>query len=712
MNEWWTQPLRAVTLEFPASDVTTIDVEAIVNETHAGNVNALCVFAIGYYPGGTAFYQSCLAPHYPGLGQRDLLSESIQAARRNGQIVIAYIASIWGDRQMYMRHPDWAQRKTDDEVTTWDANYSSVAMCPNSPYREYLANVAREIGERYDVDGFYFDEPSFQSWCNCTYCREKFMQECSRPLPTVERWGDPVFRQFLAWRKRQIADWRRDLYQTVKREGRGVFFQGAFPLANLPDCGIRVANMHLPHSYQARFGVTWHVPLAHGTDLTESTQIGDLLHVELYRRSVREPLWWYGLSLRYGRSISRDKRTLVLNMMGQTPFDLYGLPEAELRLSVAEILANDSDPLFARYYPDRVDQVAWELVYECLHEAKKLTPYLVGRESVKYAALLFSETTIEWFDQVQGQPSHLGELKGFAKAALQEHLLFDVLTETDLADRLNDYKVIVLPNVAYLSSAAQQTVRDFVARGGGLVASYQTGLYDDTAGISADNLAELFGVAYDAATPEFQGFDVYMRMETGHDLPVDIPGGKHVPSGGLVVNVQANGAQVIARVIGGSGVMYGKLGEVAGPPAIVTHRHGAGRVVFFAPQIGNTYLEFGVPDHRQLIATAIRWAAGVEAPIRLQNAPATMALTAFRQRSGLIVHLVNSVRDEILPPITEVAPAYDVRLVIPVEKPPRQVISLAGDPLRTWSVQGGSVLVDFASIQYHAVIAVQFSESK
>ncbi len=85
-----------------------------------------------------------------------------------------------------------------------------------------------------------------------------------------------------------------------------------------------------------------------------------------------------------------------------------------------------------------------------------------------------------------------------------------------------------------------------------------------------------------------------------------------------------------------------------------------------------------------------------------------MALTAYRQRSDLIVHLVNSVRDEILPPITEVAPAYDVRLVIPVENPPRQVISLAGDPLRTWSVQGGSVLVDFASVQYHAVIAVQF----
>ena len=191
IHDWWQRPLRAVTLEFPAADVATIDVRAIIDEAHAGAVNTLVVFSTGYYPGGTAFYPSRVAPHYPGLGSRDLLAESIEAARRNGQRVIAYLASIWGNREMYFAHPDWAQRKADGRVTSWDDEFNSVAMDPLSPYREYFARVAAEISESYDVDGFYFDEPSFQSWSASAACQRAFQEEFGVPLPTVENWARP-----------------------------------------------------------------------------------------------------------------------------------------------------------------------------------------------------------------------------------------------------------------------------------------------------------------------------------------------------------------------------------------------------------------------------------------------------------------------------------------------------------------------------------------
>ena len=98
---------------------------------------------------------------------------------------------------MFIQHPDWAQRKADGRVTSWDEAYASVAMCPNSPYREYLAQVVEEISANYAVDGFYFDEPSFQSWCSCSYCREKFFAEFHQELPVIEDWGDPVFQKFI-----------------------------------------------------------------------------------------------------------------------------------------------------------------------------------------------------------------------------------------------------------------------------------------------------------------------------------------------------------------------------------------------------------------------------------------------------------------------------------------------------------------------------------
>ena len=68
---------------FPASDVATIDVKGIVNETHRGHVNTLVVFSTGYYPGGTAFYQSQIAPAIsrPRF-DRDLLADAIEDRSR------------------------------------------------------------------------------------------------------------------------------------------------------------------------------------------------------------------------------------------------------------------------------------------------------------------------------------------------------------------------------------------------------------------------------------------------------------------------------------------------------------------------------------------------------------------------------------------------------------------------------------------------------
>ena len=98
MKKWWQKPLRAITLDFSACDPAALDVKAIIDESFRGNVNTLCVSATGYLPGGAVFYQSKLAPHFPGLDGRDLLAESLEAGHVNGQKVVATIASIWGGK--------------------------------------------------------------------------------------------------------------------------------------------------------------------------------------------------------------------------------------------------------------------------------------------------------------------------------------------------------------------------------------------------------------------------------------------------------------------------------------------------------------------------------------------------------------------------------------------------------------------------------------
>lgn len=709
MANWWEEQIRAVTLEFPAADVTTIDVKGIVDETWRGDANTLVVFATGYYPGGSAFYQSEIAPHYPGLGERDLLAEAIEAARANGQKAVAYLASIWGNRDLYFAHPDWAQRKADGRVTSWDAHYNSVAMDPLSPYRDYFASIVREIGDNYDVDGFYFDEPSFQSWSASRACGRAFEAEFGLPLPTEADWGDPVFQRFLKWRCEQIAEWRRSLYRDAKRADRCVFFQGAFPLGVLREEAAALSGAPRPPSYyRERFGVSWHVPLAHADDMAQTAETGDIVHMELYRASIGEPLWWYGVAMRYVQSIAKGKQALVLSMMAQSPFDLYGMGEAELRLSAAELMANNASLLFARYYPDRVDQGAWDQVYARFAEAKALAPYLLNRRSIPYVALLYSGTTVERFDYRAGKPSHIGELKGFAKALLQEKILFDVITEADLDERLDQYRAIVLPNTSCLSVDSKRRIRQFVTAGGGLIGSYECGMYDVSGQrADADDFAEVFGLSYSDKRLPFE-LDAYMRMTPDHGLPSAIPAGKRIPTMGMQVVVEPAGARAVAHAQGASEVHYGPLGDDVGPPAVLTNRRSAdGRRLYFALPIGVRYLEFGIRDFRRLIAEAVAWTAGRRSPVRVVNARDELALTAFRQGERTLIHLVNSARDETRLPINETIPSFDVVVEADLASPPQSVVAFGDETDVSWEADGRTVTVNLAEVSYHVLLVIE-----
>jgi len=714
LRNWWDRPLRAVTLEFPAADIKRLDVRELIKKLADYGVNTINVFVVSYWPGGAAYYKSSLAPAHPDLGDKDLLATALDEAHKHDMKVIAYVNVLWGDKNMFEKHPEWAQRRADGKITTWEPSLTTVAMCPNTKYQEYILQVVKEIAGNYDVDGFYFDEPCFQSWCNCESCRQTFMKETSKELPAEAKWHDSTWQQFVRWRYNKITQFKRALYDASKKDGRAIFFQHPFPLAFWPKEEV-MTLLNLPEDFITRFvkqTARWYVPLMYGADLEATAEIEDLLHFELYRKSVDRPLWWYGVCLRLGRYVGQGKPIMVLNMQGYSPFDLYSLPEPELRLAVGEITANAANPLFALYYPDIADTRGWNILGRVFHELKSSEQYLVDLESVKFAAVLHSSRTTDLFDSDTDSTRHVECLMGVCKALLRDHVLFDVITEMDLEKNLRNYNVLVLPDVASMTKKECELVAQFVKDGNGVVASYRTSLFDEN-GKQLQNLGlEFLGASYLGSEKYVKSHDSYMCVKEAHPVTELLPRDMYLPSMGSQLAVQAKGKAIpLATLIEEPEAHYAPLKNDTGIPTILANEYGKGRSVYFPGPIGEKYLSFGVYDHWKLIANAVRWAAHQEQPVRVQNCPSTVELTAYTQpkKDRVIVHVVNSVRSETDEPICDAGSERDLKLYVRTgdRKKRYRVYAVPGRKPVPYERMGNSISLRIPEFRYHRMIVIE-----
>ncbi|MEM3406036.1 MAG: beta-galactosidase trimerization domain-containing protein [Candidatus Aenigmatarchaeota archaeon] len=713
MQKWWEKPLYAVTIELPAAkDLENIDVKRIVRKLTKNGVNVIVAFAVGYWPGGTTFYQSNIAPHHPNLKDRDLLKEIIEEAHKNGARVIGYVNVLWGDKKLYFEHPEWAQRRIDGKPTTWEENYTSVAMCPNTPYKDYIINVIKEISEKYDIDGFYFDEPSFQSWCNCSYCRELFKKQFNQELPTEEKWGDPLWQKFIQWRYEKITEFKKLLYNSVKKDDVAIFFQHPFPLAFWPEEAILfLEKIGEKVTRYVKEMVTWYIPLAYGSDLEEVSKFEDIIHMELYRKSVERPLWWYEVCIKLARAINDKKPILVLNMQGNSPFDLSSLPDDELKLAIGEIVANGGNSLFALYYPDIADPNGWKTIFNQFKELKKYEEYLINRESVKFVAILYSRKTIDFFDSSE-EIKHTNELLGFCKALLQEHIPFDIVTEDNLMNKLNDYKILILPNVVFLPKEKVEVIKDFVKRGGGIIVSYRTSIYDDDKKMDNLGLSEVLGVKYLGYEKQVFTTDSYMKINNKHPIINKSLYNLLIPSFGSQLAIEAlKNAQVLSTLIEESIVHYAPLGEDTNLPTIVTNEYDKGRTVYFAGPVGYKYLEYAIPYHRNLIINSIKWLSKNKLPLIAKNCPETIAIIPWyqKEKERYVIHLVNSVRDDIEFPITHVPTFYNIEIELLINTKAKYKAEQLFPEKKKLSIikKKGRILLKIPEVKHHCIISIK-----
>jgi len=712
-GQWWSSPLRIITIELPPSNIKDLDIEETVKHIADLGANVVIAFALSYL-GGRAYYQSTIAQHHPDLGKRDILRETIEHGRKQGLKVLAYVNCTWGDSAVAKEHPDWAQRKSDGQLQQ-EFGGASTAMCPNSPYRDYLLEVVSELVSNYDVDGIFMDEPGFQSWCACRNCAAKLKKDLGLELLIKQNWSDPNWLKFIEWRYRSVTEFASNVQRTVKDidPNKVCFLQFHFPISSflsrrMPVFMYDILKIGWRHGSEY---TGWYIPMIYGESLRELARFEDVLSVEDYRSLAQLPVWWLGASINYVKSVDENKPVFVLIESPYIPWNLVSLPEAELKVSIASVVANGAQPWFAMYGPGVANLKNWKAIGESFKKLGELEDYLEKRERIKFAALLFSERTVHLYGRNQVESRYLDHFHGFYKALSQSHVPFDVIHDDSIASpkALEGYKVLVLPNAACLSHTETSNIQRFVNNGGGLVATFRSSLFDEKGNQDSNlSLNDVLGIDYlGSITSSLFG---YARIREQHEITERIGIKNLIPCVDEQLNVRPKGkARTLCTLLSASTSAFTTLGAETNLPTIVVSDYGKGRTVYFPGKPESIYLLYGWDIYKDLLERSVKWASKSEFPLTFENLPATVEVQAYHQPKNnlFIVHLVNYT-SEMPRPINETLPVCNVNCSMRIPDGSRVGsvrLLISGEEL-PWNAKNEYVAFTVPRLNEHEIICI------
>jgi Hypothetical glycosyl hydrolase 6 len=608
--------------------------------------------------GIVAYYPSKYPLHYrpPLLGDRDLYGELAKAAHDDGLAVFARMDSNRTHEAFYKAHPDWFARDASGKPYRAGELY---VTCVNSPYyEEYIPSILAEIIERTHPEGITdnsWSGPGRDSICYCENCAKKFHERAGEKIPREKNWDDPVYREWIEWNYvRRLEIWDANNRATKAAGGTECLWVGmnsgsvsgqCRSFRNLKEICRRAEILMLDH--QAR---------SESSGFQQNGETGKLIH---------GLLGWDKLA----------PESMAMYQAGQPTFRKASKPEPEARLWMLEGFAGTIQPWWHHIGASGEDRRQYRIVEPInrWHEANQ--EYLVDREPVAGVGLVWSQQNTDYYGR--DNPEELVELpfRGMANALLRARIPYLPVHADHIERDGPRLSVLVLPNLAVMTKSQCAAIRRFVERGGNLIATGQTSLYGPSGEPRTDfALADLFWAHVTPARGNSIQADLKLARETLHsylrlapELSAGVygpkigsespPAGKRHPIlkgfdetdilsfGGSLGSVRAEaGAAVLATFVPPFPIYPPESSWMRVPrtdiPALILPATKKSRVAYMPADLDRRYARDNLPDHGDLLANLVRWAAGDTIPLAVHG-PGLVDCHLYRQHNRLILHLVN-----------------------------------------------------------------------
>lgn len=221
---WFQNDYRRIFMDMHLNDTSSeylskLDVDNFVNNLVEADASSVVVKAQSHV--GLHYWPSKYGKMHETLKKRNLdyVGEMTKKCHENGINVIVYFSQIY-DNYSYEHHKSWRLRNytyTPSRLSMPNNINRYGLVCPNNPeYREYCKDVLTELAENYQFEGVFLDMPFWPYPCYCKYCTEKFLKETGKPIPRIQDFGKPVWKEFIHARQRWLSEFMESNTNAIK----------------------------------------------------------------------------------------------------------------------------------------------------------------------------------------------------------------------------------------------------------------------------------------------------------------------------------------------------------------------------------------------------------------------------------------------------------------------------------------------------------------
>lgn len=650
------------------------DAERLAEQTAEMGADSLMVYAVTNT--GFALYKSQFAPKFKNLSD-NFLGDFLEACRKRDMKTVLYYSLCW-QRILDVDHPDWAELDEQGKPKTSDtARYGFMGkinhLCLNTPFRDLALKQVKEIAERFTFDSWFIDifDIFDMSGCYNPACLKVWKDRSGEDLPR------PLTPEILPYYLDFKVDTHRSVYRAIKEQLKAATGRDV-PITHNDQLDY-VDDTYLFHESNPR-----------GVDYYETT-----------------------VSAKSYRARARGRELQMCPHLNNDYLDYVNAPLTKLRWQMATITSHNASVMWGQQanVDGTIDAATVRLAKEAYKVADRLIPKVKGTVPYAEVAVLSSERS-ELLTEGRGYD----DFYAACKLLIDLHWPYDVVTADPLvADGLARFRLLIVPDVAFLSAADRQVVLDYLEKGGNVFFCGHCAIVDEHGKRHTEPNFGLVKIAQETKAP---------RGYIKPSFPID---DERLKASDVVTVEPDTGYQVMGRLIRLSATERQgfPLKDVAYPletteqPVIVAGRNGKGQFAYAGYRFFQEYHK----QNLQVIADVFRHVVGgFYQPAVWVEAPAVVDTIYSQLGRGLRIALVNGItakpsnvanpvsdrsRDTWYTNIVEVIRVSDLKILLRGQKV-QQATNSMGEKLSV-TMEKSNTVITVPRLEQYDLISVQLA---